>query len=118
MYKLLLSLAAVASVIACPQHDIDAHPSKLNKRADASQDWAYEASYNWGMINSSKLKYPIFRWIIVVNIAIPDYSLCQTGTTQSPIQLLLTQGNSQKHIPTFNYSNPILGNLYNVRSLS
>jgi hypothetical protein len=50
--KFLLCLPALASVLACPGHnEEDIH---LAKRADAAlKDWSYDASYNWGMVNSS-----------------------------------------------------------------
>jgi hypothetical protein len=53
MFRLLLSLAALTAVTACPQHEINQHSNTLNKRASGTQDWTYEASYNWGMISSS-----------------------------------------------------------------
>jgi hypothetical protein len=53
MFRLFVSLAALTTVIACPQHEINQHSNTLNKRASGTQDWTYEASYNWGMINSS-----------------------------------------------------------------
>ncbi|CZR54038.1 related to carbonic anhydrase precursor [Phialocephala subalpina] len=87
MYSLLLNFAVlpafIKTITACPQHDFHGH--SLNKRAGGTQDWTYEASYNWGMVNS-------------------NYTTCQTGTTQSPIQLLLTQGLSQAHLPSFSTS--------------
>ncbi|KAE9962032.1 hypothetical protein EG328_002850 [Venturia inaequalis] len=89
--RIALSVFALASsIIACPQHDF--HPedgTALRKRA-AGQDWAYEASFNWGMINT-------------------NYSLCQTGMTQSPIPLLLSQGISLTHTPTFNFPPASIG---------
>lgn len=58
--RIALSVFALASsIVACPDHDF--HPvdgTALRKRADG-QDWAYEASFNWGMINSS-------MWFITV----------------------------------------------------
>ncbi|ORY86112.1 alpha carbonic anhydrase [Protomyces lactucae-debilis] len=58
--------------------------SHLHKRAEGN-DWAYEASYNWGKVN-------------------PLYGKCQNGTQQSPVPLEVTQGFSLEHIPTFNYT--------------
>ncbi len=43
----------ILTVLACPDHDFHKSGSPLQKRAEG-QDWAYEASYNWGMINESK----------------------------------------------------------------
>ncbi|KAH6723314.1 alpha carbonic anhydrase [Leptodontidium sp. MPI-SDFR-AT-0119] len=83
MLSLLVVAAAFPSIIiACPQHDLASRGKGLNKRAGGDQDWAYEASYNWGMINE-------------------NYTLCQTGTQQSPIQLMITQGLSTSHSPVF-----------------
>lgn len=52
----VLYLASTAS--ACASHDnIQSHP-KLGRRQvrtipqDRMHDWTYEASYNWGMLNS------------------------------------------------------------------
>ena len=43
-----------------------------------------------------------------------DYKLCQTGTHQSPIPLLLTQGLSMKHIPKFDYDHSnVTGQFWN-----
>ncbi|KAI9053890.1 hypothetical protein LZ554_002835 [Drepanopeziza brunnea f. sp. 'monogermtubi'] len=82
MQSLLFFLAiSTSSVIACPQHDLNAR-GHINKRASGTQDWAYEASYNWGMLNQ-------------------EYVLCQAGTQQAPIPLLTTQGFADTHIPTF-----------------
>ncbi|KAL8869718.1 MAG: hypothetical protein Q9174_004060 [Haloplaca sp. 1 TL-2023] len=58
-------------------------------------DWAYDASYNWGAIQ-------------------PSYSMCQTGTRQSPIALSLTNGLSAYHQPTFSgYNKNVTGNWTN-----
>ncbi|KAL2070439.1 hypothetical protein VTL71DRAFT_13465 [Oculimacula yallundae] len=89
MFSLLVAVAAIPSILACPQHELAARGQSLNKRAEGAQDWAYEASYNWGMINE-------------------NYTLCQTGTQQSPIPLMITQGLSTTHVPIFDsasYSN-------------
>ncbi|KAL8847390.1 MAG: hypothetical protein Q9221_007577 [Calogaya cf. arnoldii] len=63
--------------------------------SDLSPDWAYDASYDWGAIQT-------------------DYADCQTGTQQSPIALSLTNGLSLYHHPTFdNYDRNITGNWTN-----
>jgi len=51
---IVYGLTAATAVMACADHNVDARFGTLNKRADGGQDWAYEASYNWGMINPSK----------------------------------------------------------------
>lgn len=51
--KLLLAFVSVSAVLACPDHDFNLHPRSINKRADGTQDWAYDASYDWGRINAS-----------------------------------------------------------------
>jgi carbonic anhydrase len=92
----LVTLLGLAS--ACPEgplHSSEMTPAHLRKRADGA-DWAYDASYNWGMVNT-------------------NYTLCQTGTQQSPIPLEITQGFSVSHIPTFNYSSSAVGELNNWR---
>jgi carbonic anhydrase len=43
----------------------------------------------------------------------PSYSLCQTGTQQSPIALSLSNGLALNHVPAFNYSGARAGNFYN-----
>ncbi|PQE18816.1 carbonic anhydrase protein [Rutstroemia sp. NJR-2017a WRK4] len=92
MYSLFATACLIGATLACPGPEI---PSRLGKRADATTtEWAYDASYNWAMIN-------------------PDYSLCQTGTQQSPIQLSLSTGFSRLHTPSFSYSTPFTGTLYN-----
>lgn len=53
MFSLLVIIAAIPSIIACPQHDHVSHGRSLNKRAGGEQDWSYLASYDWGMINES-----------------------------------------------------------------
>lgn len=82
--KLLISalMAALLTLTqACPEHDF--HARRHIKRAEpADTQWAYEASYNWGQLSES-------------------FSLCQAGTQQAPIPLLLTQGLSLNHIPRF-----------------
>jgi carbonic anhydrase len=86
-----LSCLAISSLsLACPEEAFNLH-----KRAGGSQDWNYESTYNWGSLNTS-------------------YATCQTGTTQSPIPLSLTQGLSSRHIPSFSsaYSS-VPGALYN-----
>ena len=60
MFNLFINLSLLATVLACPQHDINnfGQHNGLAKRATATQDWTYEASYNWGMINKSAFPYP------------------------------------------------------------
>jgi carbonic anhydrase len=53
MFSLLLSLSAITAVLSCPDHDFSIHNNVIGTRATPVKDWAYEASYNWGMINSS-----------------------------------------------------------------
>lgn len=107
--RIALSVFALASsIVACPDHDF--HPvdgTALRKRADG-QDWAYEASFNWGMINSSMCftMYPLKTNPADLH---QDYTLCQTGMTQSPIPLLLSQGISLTHTPTFNFPPASIG---------
>lgn len=63
--------ALVYSALGCPDHTNNRR-RQLNRRQDVTEpggnttqnDWAYEASFNWGRIN-------------------PDYRLCQTGTQVS-----------------------------------
>ncbi|KJX99004.1 carbonic anhydrase like protein [Zymoseptoria brevis] len=92
--------ATFSGVFACPEHDFHAESKRtdlhIKKRADdAATEWAYEASYNWGELSE-------------------NYTLCQAGTQQAPIPLLLTQGLSLVHQPDFyNYSDSINGSFYN-----
>jgi carbonic anhydrase len=92
--KLIVALfAATAAVQACPDHDF--HAARHVKRAEpVATKWAYEASYNWGQLSE-------------------DYDLCQSGTQQAPIPLLLTQGLSLTHVPTFNYNGAANGTFFN-----
>jgi carbonic anhydrase len=50
---LFLACAFALGALSCPDHDFHESGSALQKRAEG-QDWAYEASYNWGMINESE----------------------------------------------------------------
>jgi len=91
-----LALASLLSftAIACPDHSYsDRHRSY--KRAETSNvTWAYEFSTDWGRLSA-------------------DFHLCQTGSQQSPIPLLLTQGLSLNHKPYFNYPESVDGEFYN-----
>ncbi|KAF4972265.1 hypothetical protein FSARC_1162 [Fusarium sarcochroum] len=98
--QLLAAATYVTSVLSCAQHN-NHHSLKNKKRhidpraEPGSTDWAYEASYNWGRLN-------------------PDYQLCQTGTQQSPIPLVLKQGLSLEHIITkWDYPKEVTGNFFN-----
>ncbi|KAF4626576.1 hypothetical protein G7Y89_g11582 [Cudoniella acicularis] len=83
MFSTIVVLFTLSSAVsACPQHDFSIH-NALGKRATEKKDWTYDASYNWGIVNTT------------------------------PIPLLLTQGLSQKHIPTFTSSSLVAGSLYN-----
>jgi carbonic anhydrase len=64
---LILASAFVPAILACPQHN-NSKRSKLRGRQEnptepgsnsTQNDWAYEASFNWGRVN-------------------PEYSLCGT----------------------------------------
>lgn len=69
--------------LACPDHNY--HKGGIAKRAETDGiDFAYEASYNWGTLSE-------------------DFHLCQDGTQQAPIPLLLTQGLSLNHLISYNY---------------
>ncbi|KAG7138120.1 hypothetical protein HYQ46_008366 [Verticillium longisporum] len=96
-FSIFGALAAASTVLACPGHENSA-PMGVMKRQDGAPppptDWAYEASFNWGRINK-------------------NYTLCQTGTQQSPIALSLSNGLSQNHRPTFNYPTNVTGNFFN-----
>jgi carbonic anhydrase len=102
VFPSLFVLAALASaILSCPQHDY-VQPARLRGRQNPTDpganstrnDWAYEASFNWGKINSA-------------------YRLCQTGTQQSPIALSLGNGLALTHVPAFKYNGSIAGNFYN-----
>ncbi|TKA78315.1 hypothetical protein B0A49_02280 [Cryomyces minteri] len=99
----VFSAIVFSTVLACPDHSNHELLGPLYKRqtvngtfrvAPTKKDWAYEASYNWGMVNE-------------------NYTLCQVGTQQAPIPLLLTQGLSLNHIPHFQYPATAAGNFYN-----
>ncbi|KAL0943503.1 carbonic anhydrase [Colletotrichum truncatum] len=95
---LLVSALLVSDGMACAGHG-NYHAMGTKRQANPppppqAADWAYEASFNWGRIN-------------------PNYSLCQTGTQQSPIALSLNNGLALSHIIKFNYPNKTAGNFYN-----
>ncbi|KAL2062647.1 hypothetical protein VTL71DRAFT_5719 [Oculimacula yallundae] len=95
MLRALVSLAAVASVLACPQHDFNTRAvDGLNKRADGPAAWTYGASGTWGVKES-----------------IND-TVCNTGMTQSPINLP-TDKFSTAHAPKFSYTKLVSGSLFN-----
>lgn len=99
--SLLLVSAFAPAILGCPDHTNDRLP-RLRERQEAEgpsgnmtkNDWAYEASYNWGKVNK-------------------DYRLCQTGTQQSPIALSLNNGLALNHIPKFDYNGTVAGNWFN-----
>ncbi|PVH74355.1 carbonic anhydrase [Cadophora sp. DSE1049] len=94
MFRALISLAAVASVLACPQHDFNTRATDgLAKRADAPSGWTYAASNTWGVSGEND-------------------TICLTGMTQSPINLP-SSSFSKNHVPTFAYSAPVSGALFN-----
>ncbi|KAF1954783.1 carbonic anhydrase [Byssothecium circinans] len=87
-----IALAIFASqTLACASHE-NGGLGKLKSRETPSNgtkaDWAYEASFDWGRINSA-------------------YSTCQNGTQQSPIALSLSNGLALNHTdhPSFTYDN-------------
>lgn len=52
--RVVLAVFSLAStIIACPDYSSYEDGPALRKRAEGV-DWAYEASYNWGMLNESK----------------------------------------------------------------
>jgi carbonic anhydrase len=99
--SLILVATLAPSILGCPQHEY-VKPARLQGRQNPTDpganstrnDWAYEASFNWGKIN-------------------PAYGLCQNGTQQSPIALSLGNGLSLNHVPSFKYNGSIAGNFYN-----
>lgn len=112
MSAFVIAATLLSAVMACPQHDLSSQ--SLMKRADGPADWAYDAAYNWGMINESKFIFPAsFKLHPIPNIPFLDYTTCQTGTQQSPIHLTTAGGFSKTHTPTFNYSTSTEGSLYN-----
>src|ERR1700712_26512 len=90
--------ACMLSVFACPGHDFHESGVALQKRAEG-QDWAYEASYNWGMIGESEHSTPNLYALFTKTVS--EYGFCQNGTNQSPIPLFLTQNLSLTQRPTF-----------------
>ncbi|KAK5084885.1 hypothetical protein LTR70_007827 [Exophiala xenobiotica] len=103
MFSLPLLLSAfLPQVLGCADH-ANHHAPLHNKRQTFNASaalriptyWQYDESQDWGKIN-------------------PNYSLCQTGTQQSPIALLFNQGLSQAHRPHFNgYTANSTGQFYN-----
>ena len=79
----------------------------------SEQDWAYEASFNWGKINSGKSLVHSLLYASCLTAVAKEYELCQTGTQQSPIALRLDQGLSQNHVPHFDYPSESPGTIYN-----
>jgi carbonic anhydrase len=98
--SLLVAAAFVPAALGCPDHSNFRRSKIQGRQADPTDgtnstknDWAYEASFNWGRVN-------------------PSYRLCQTGTQQSPIALSLGNGLALNHVPEFNYNGSIAGNWY------
>lgn len=104
MHSLTTLAALLPIALACSDHLNYLPGRRLHSRLDTgnrttrdphAQDWAYEASFNWGRVN-------------------PAYETCQTGTQQSPIGFSLNQGLSTKHVPDFsNIAGSYRGNFYN-----
>ncbi|KAF1835149.1 carbonic anhydrase [Decorospora gaudefroyi] len=105
LQSLLLTVTLASSALGCAQHTNNKLP-RLQGRQDGvplqpvpeanttKNDWAYEASFNWGRIK-------------------PEYRLCQIGTQQAPIALSLGNGLALDHIPKFAYNGSVAGNWYN-----
>ncbi|OLN86838.1 Alpha carbonic anhydrase 4-like protein 1 [Colletotrichum chlorophyti] len=95
--SVLGALLLASYAMACASHE-NYHVMNTWKRqvkpAPSTADWAYEASFNWGRVN-------------------PNYTLCQTGTQQSPIALSLDNGLALNHMIKFNYPSKTVGNFYN-----
>lgn len=104
MRSLTIFAALLSAALACSDHLNYVRGPKIHSRQNSDnrttrtppdQDWAYEASFNWGRLN-------------------PAYERCQTGTQQSPIGFSLNQGLSTKHIPDFSKISGLYpGNFYN-----
>ncbi|KAH7345839.1 alpha carbonic anhydrase [Pyrenochaeta sp. MPI-SDFR-AT-0127] len=98
--SLVLLTSLVPSAFGCAQHQNNkrSHIQGRQTNPDAANhtqnDWAYEASFNWGKIST-------------------DYRLCQTGTQQAPIALSLSNGLSLNHVPKFNFNGSVAGNFFN-----
>ena len=76
--SLLIAAAFVPSVFSCPEHNNFRRSPHLGRRADPTDgtnstknDWAYEASFNWGRVN-------------------PAYSLCTQFISRSTSILGMT----------------------------
>jgi len=91
-----LALTSLVSVttLACPEHTFSRRHHEYKRAETSNVTWAYEASYDWGRLSE-------------------DFHLCQDGSQQSPVPLLLTQGLSLNHIPTFHYPNATAGEFFN-----
>ena len=68
LFKVLLAGTAIASVLACPDHENFYRPQShlpLAKRQNPSTssrnatDWSYETSYDWGRVNPGKSSFKI-----------------------------------------------------------
>lgn len=91
--QILTALLAASTAIACADHNF--HTRSQSKRSEATgAQWGYDASYNWGRLTTA-------------------YHLCQDGTQQSPIPLLVTQGLSLNHVPEFHYERNQSGRFHN-----
>lgn len=83
----LLGYVAFArqATYACPQNNFPTQKvlgGFSQNRAPTNRDWNYDNSYDWGKIK-------------------PNYTLCQTGTLQSPIDLPRTPSISRINQPSF-----------------
>ncbi|CAD6505544.1 BgTH12-01034 [Blumeria graminis f. sp. triticale] len=82
----LLAFAALSrqATYACPQNNLPLQKvlgGFSQNRAPTNRDWNYDNSYDWGKIK-------------------PNYTLCQTGTLQSPIDLPITPSISRRNQPS------------------
>lgn len=58
MFRTLVALAALSSVLACPQHDYNIRAvENLHKRADVSLTWVYSYADTWGADNSKSSQF-------------------------------------------------------------
>ena len=98
-FILLLPIFTIPHVFGCADHTNAALVRRAQERSTNPSrkptDWAYGTSHDGGAIK-------------------PDYSVCSTGTQQSPIDLSLNFGPSEYHQPTFqSYNKTVTGSFDN-----
>lgn len=119
------SFFSVFAILAVSVHACDIHKNYLShphlgrrqnlRRAEGREelDWEYSRSFDWHTIRPGKLTVPNTKQHVLTTT---EYATCQSGTNQSPINLISSQGLATTHQPDFSgyAAHPeVAGNFFN-----